>query len=93
MPDMENAIKTLESILDADIYDNWLSGGERQSVCDAIALLKEQDAVEPRIQTDFDGKGTWWYICGSCNNAVSPKDKYCRECGKMVKWEWRTGKQ
>ena len=46
MLDKEKAIKTLDSILDADIYDNWLSEGERQSVCDVLAMLKEQEAVE-----------------------------------------------
>lgn len=41
---MDKVVKTLESILDADVYEEWLSGEERQNVCDAINLLKEQDA-------------------------------------------------
>mgnify|MGYP006908888999 CR=1 FL=1 len=54
---------------------------------DAIALLKEQEPVEPRIQTSCSGNGAWWYICGMCNTVIYPKDKYCHECGQAVKWE------
>lgn len=96
MPDKEKVIKGLECCLganDCDVEPEEDCPYKGMCLCamalrlDVLALLKEQEAVEPRIQTDFDGKGTWWYICGSCNNAISPKDKYCRECGKMVKWD------
>lgn len=57
-------------------------------VCNyVVSLLKKQEAVEPMIKTSHDGKGTWWYICGSCNTKVNPKDKYCHECGRELKWE------
>ena len=44
MTDIDKIIKTLESILDADIYEDWLSEEDRQNICDAISLLKKQDA-------------------------------------------------
>ena len=51
----------------------------------AKELLKEQEPVEPEIQT---GSGvSWWYICGNCKTALNPKDKFCHECGRRIKWE------
>jgi len=88
--DKEKVIKTLESILDADIYDNWLSVEEHQNVCDAIALLKEQEAVEPKWFIDaHHPAGAFW--CGSCGERIVEKefDFYCSKCGKRIKWEGR----
>lgn len=43
------------------------------------------EPVEPEIQT---GSGvSWWYICGNCKTALNPKDKFCHECGRRIKWE------
>lgn len=37
---------------------------------------------------EIEGGGTsWFYVCGKCNKAINYKDKYCRECGREVKWE------
>ena len=52
----------------------------------AARLLKEQEPVEPIRQWD-DDETTWWYSCGSCVQAVDYKDKYCRHCGKGLKWD------
>ena len=55
-----------------------------------LALLKEQDAVEPYIAgsgESFETAETWWYECGNCNNPIDPNDKFCRHCGRQVKWE------
>lgn len=95
MPDREKVIERLEKLSfyfksmlqigysgDADIYRE-----HRETVKMTIALLKDQEPVEPMIKTSHDGKGSWWYICGSCNTAVNLKDKYCRECGRELKWE------
>ena len=57
---------------------------------DAIALLKEQEAVEPQIAPFPDtsrSDGSWYYVCGTCYKPIDPKDKYCRHCGQAVKWE------
>lgn len=54
----------------------------------AIAMLKEQEAVEP-----INSYGT--FRCGNCRNIVGYNDGYgrgyennfCSECGKAVKWK------
>ena len=55
----------------------------------AIALLKEQEAVEPRKKND--GKPQpwtcWWYVCGDCGQEIEYHDRFCRWCGRSVKWE------
>ena len=62
---------------------------------DAIALLKEQEAVEPTFRQGEDGVFVW--ACGSCGaymyhiydgiDKAKEYAKYCRQCGKKVKWE------
>jgi len=68
--------------------DEWVDLGI------AIALLKEQEAVEPYM--DYDGHDVW--RCGNCGATIfhiehSQADedwksyaKFCRQCGKKVKW-------
>ena len=58
-------------------------------------LLKEQEEVEPYM--DFDGHDVW--RCGKCGATIfhiyhnaSDEDaknyaKFCRHCGRKVKWE------
>ena len=57
---------------------------------DALALLKEQEAVEPTINE----YGKAYCICGenvwiipSSKNLPSVRSKYCSECGRRMKWE------
>ena len=62
---------------------------------DAIALLKEQEAVKPVLD---EQTGRLW-LCGKCGSYVGFEDndphdpnefdKYCRECGRPVLWEGR----
>ena len=52
---------------------------------DAIALLKEQEAVKPVLV------GNMWE-CGNCHTPVGiylddVRDDFCRKCGRAVKWE------
>ena len=47
------------------------------------AILKELESSE----AEMEGGGTsWWFVCGECHTAIDPKDKYCRECGRKIKW-------
>ena len=60
-----------------------------------LELLKEQEAVKPYM--DFDGHDVW--RCGKCGATIfhiyhnaSDEDaknyaKFCRHCGRSVKWE------
>ena len=51
----------------------------------ADKLMKAQEPEKPKVGHNVGP--TWWYICGACNTAIDPKDKYCRVCGKRVKWD------
>ena len=64
-------------------------------MADALALLKEQEAVEPKTEPSAKG---YWYTCGSCGwwlfqvcDTVHFDDRkrirFCSSCGKAVKWE------
>ena len=54
-----------------------------QTLDKALALLKAQEPVEPTLR---GGIGGYWY-CGACNYQISRGDKFCRYCGRAVKWE------
>lgn len=64
---------------------------------DVLSLLKEQEAVEPEYGGDMEGEqirkqqypenGTWWYECGYCRTPIDYRDRFCRHCGKLVKWK------
>lgn len=45
---------------------------------------KEQEAVPP-IQREVMHTLVWY--CGSCGLWITAGDKFCRMCGKAVKWE------
>ena len=46
-------------------------------------LLKEQEEV-PVIQREVMHMLVW--CCGSCGVPITDGDKFCRMCGKKVKW-------
>jgi hypothetical protein len=58
---------------------------EQELMRDAIALLKEQEAVEPIPPTD---ESDLWR-CGNCNHQLfrCTHQRYCDMCGQAVKWE------
>ena len=55
----------------------------------AEELLKKQKAVEARKKND--GKPhpwtSWWYVCGDCGQEIEYHDRFCRWCGREVKWK------
>lgn len=63
---------------------------EEKLAADALALLKEQDeGIEPEISRKSVTETTvsLSYKCGACGGAVEQgDDKFCRHCGKKVKW-------
>lgn len=66
----------------------WSESYGEQACRDAIALLKEHEAVKPYIAGSGESfETTWWYECGNCNKPIDPNDKFCRHCGRAVKWE------
>ena len=64
-----------------DIEDVRLS---KEDAAYILGLLKEQKAV-PVIQREVMHMLVW--CCGSCGVAITDGDKFCRMCGKQVKWE------
>lgn len=51
-----------------------------------VAPTVEQDPVEPHVEHDSDDD-SWYYGCGACHDAIDYKDKFCRHCGREVKWD------
>ena len=76
MPDREMVIKSLME----------LHGSEETMaiISDAVALLKEQEAIEPK-EKDY----VW--RCGKCDEYLTSIEnhriRFCLYCGKAVKWE------
>lgn len=106
MPDREKVIKALETCANREPGEYTCNkcpyearvdddGCEVNLALDALALLKEQEPVEP--YADFCGHDVW--RCGNCGAAIfyfhndaSDEDekefsKFCTHCGKPVKWE------
>jgi len=54
-----------------------------QPMRDALAVMEEQEAVTAE---HMDTGRTHWYMCGNCHASIDPSDKYCRKCGRAVKW-------
>jgi hypothetical protein len=54
-----------------------------------LALLKEQEAVEARKKNDGKPQPwtSWWYVCGDCGQEIEYHDRFCRWCGRSVKWK------
>jgi len=84
MPDREKVIKGLH---DARRYledKEWVDRGASphiDSINDAIALLKEQEAVEPIVSTAEQR-------CGNCNKVIEMDEwKACPWCGKRIDWK------
>ena len=56
---------------------------------DALALLNEQDAVEPTLIREGRNKYYNNYVCPRCDNDVVYEQNYCSECGVKFMWESR----
>lgn len=99
MPEMEKVIKGLECCTRFEVgkqLNNCLDCpyiepiGFNQFRCksqemkeDALALLKEQEAVKPVKQVEQ----TEWTVCGNCRNHLISKWIICPNCGRKVKWD------
>ena len=106
MPDRKKVIRGLEKCL----ADESCNGCPYEENCfvpeydepwgagvmsDALALLKEQEAVTPVL----DGQTGRIWLCGKCGSYVGFEDndphdqnefdRFCRGCGTPVFWEGR----
>lgn len=86
MIDKEKVIENLEKA--KMIIEKWVPMFEQYNtpfgIDVAIDLLKEQEAV-PVVQREVMHMLVW--CCGSCGVAVTDGDKFCRNCGKKMKWK------
>lgn len=94
--DQMTAEERLEEI--AAILDDWdgyrtakgLGGLINEVWAYALYPVKAQEPVEPYVTgngTGFESATSWWYACGNCNKPIDMKDKFCRHCGRAVKWD------
>ena len=95
MPDREKVIKGLEEA-ETMLIQAVDRGGEMavmgafkclNRVTDALALLKEQEAVKPKSKTRHGSTTMVQHWCGNCMVMLHGKPKYCPNCGRKVKWE------
>ena len=95
MADREKIIKGLEICEKKDCVlcpykdekDETYSGFCEQVLKqDALALLKEQDAVKPKKANNPDESE---YCCGICGYPLWLDEFYCAHCGRRIEWESR----
>ena len=82
--------KVINDLQDA-VNDDWMwqhADYYAKAMENAIAMLKAQEAVEPKKEDDGNPEpwNTWWYVCGDCGQPIDKMDRFCRRCGKQVKW-------
>lgn len=82
MTDREKAIKKAERIMcstvDRDMIDSFCE--------DVIALLKEQETVEPIKKDTVEITARYEFDC-PCGAPLLIGQPYCADCGRSVKWE------
>ena len=90
MPDREKVIKGLNDIggfiaerIGIEQARNFL-----RTIDDALALLKEQEAVVPFYTTNSHPFHIGiLYRCGNCHHSlIRDEDLFCRRCGKPIDW-------
>lgn len=87
IPDRE---KIINDLTDIGVWIAGRVGFDRarnflHTIDDAVALLKEQEAVEPRRDANY----VRMFRCGACGKYVGFIDSYCSNCGRKVKWNDR----
>ena len=87
--DMEKVIKEYEDYVNSYISLTTSHDYEFEMYKAVLALLKEQEPVEP-IPYDLDTPVTTvmrCYKCGWCNADITAGNPYCWHCGRAVKWD------
>lgn len=81
MSDREKVVEGLKKVWNA--FNNMEHELYADYVFDALELLKEQEAVEPKHNPLSP---TDWF-CGKCGMCISRFHDYCPSCGQAVKWD------
>ena len=82
--DREKVIKEFEEICGYTMRPH-----EFRVLNDVLALLKEQEAVEPILIREGRNKNYNDYVCPRCGYEVVYEQNYCSECGVRFLWEGR----
>ena len=102
MPDREKVIEALDCLSHGGgTYDclkfpcpygfyGYTDCHEWEIARDALALLKEQEAIEPKTEITYNG--FHYDYCGNCGRLLPveqdfEKARFCPYCGRKVKWE------
>ena len=95
MSDIEKVINGLEECTGNGNCTKCQYGKEKQALSckklltDALAMLKEREAIEPRntYSTTPSGKVIPHSFCGKCNKEIYAIYAFCPFCGQAVKWK------
>jgi len=99
MADIEKVIKAVEEAFDL-VHSDFIGTDDfnekewEQNKADALALLKEQEAVKPFIQIS-EHTGRKWLTCGACEYTIESEKEsweeinFCPKCGRPVLLEGR----
>lgn len=99
--DMEKVIEALHCRAYDDDFPCWKCAYYKQDekpvarcdyrglMDDAITLLKEQKAVEPKKVKGYNPPmyTLYEYECEKCKSPMMNKQPFCMGCGRQVKWE------
>ena len=100
MTKLEKVIKGLECCTSDVSCAECLYRGKRDGALncvrelstDALELLKEREAVEPKeiVNEHYpigDYRRTNGWLCGKCGETLMGDANYCSYCGRAVEWE------
>ena len=79
--DREKVVKEYENYVNSYISLTTSHDYEFEMHKAVLAMLKEQEAVEPRVSTAEQR-------CGHCNKVIEMDGwQFCPWCGKMIDWK------
>lgn len=80
MSDRDKVISHFQDAIAASRAENRWRFVRVDMIEDAIALLREQEPVEP-------WSAAWSYLCGECKKPLRERAfAYCPRCGRKVDW-------
>ena len=62
---------------------------EVNALREAVGLLERMEPAEPEKLTvlDYGSMESGLYLCGACQMPIGNGDKFCKHCGRKVKWD------
>ena len=59
---------------------------EEAEKCLDLAEAEDTLLADPVHVVVEGGGSSWFYVCDECRTILSQSDKFCRECGRRIKW-------